>query len=172
MKYLTYFFIITLWWVPSIFAQEAKLTIIEIIAKDKWAVADGTHKNLPLIIRFRNEFHKNKPDISGHPHLIQVIWPYESDASGMPSENSSKQMEVFENRLVKAVETDGSAVLVAVITKSGTREWVFYSGSVDEFGNRLANMPQEKERYPIEITTEPDPEWSFLYSNILSGMKE
>lgn len=152
-------------------AQEAKMKISEIIRNDIWAVAEGMHENVPLTIRFRNEFQK-KPDVSEHPYLIQVTWSYVGGDSGMPDNLTNEKMGIFEDRLTNTVETDMSAVLAAVITNDGKREWVFYASDVQEFANRMTQMPQEKERYPIELTTEQDPEWKFLYGQILSGMSE
>jgi len=70
-------------------------------------------------------------------------------------------MEVFENRLVGALESDLSGLLANVITTNGYREWVLYTKSVDVFSERLHNMPQEKEPYPIQIEADHDPGWTY-----------
>lgn len=134
-----------------------------------WAIAEGKHNKLPLTIRFRNEL-QTRPDIVNHPHLIQITWAYDGLESGLPGNLINEQMSIFEDRLTSAVEHDASAVLVAVITNDGEREWSFYSSDVQEFANRLSNMPQAEEKYPIDMTTRNDPEWEFLYMGILAGM--
>ena len=155
--------------ITSISTAENKLTIQEIIKNDIWALAEGTDSSNATVIRFRSEF-GNKPNITGYPHLIQITWSYTSSSSGMPDKLASEKMSVFEDRLINAVEPDINAVLVAVRTNGGERVWVFYSSNVREFGNRLTQMPQEKERYPIGLTTKEDPEWSFFYNIILPGV--
>lgn len=146
-------------------------TILQIIKKDLWSIAEGEHKGKPLVIRYRGEFRK-KPDLSAYPRLVRVVWSFDANPSGMPSAAISQQMSVFEDRLVGAVESNQSSVLVAVITNSGQREWLFYTSDVAKFGQGLTDMPQEKERYPIIISSERDPTWNALYKNILSGLGE
>ena len=91
----------------------------------------------------------------------------EGRSGALPSDEQSAQMKVFEDRLCMAVERDAHAVLAAVLTFDGARQWVFYSGDVQELLARLGSMPQEAEPYPIELTTEEDPEWRYLHEQIL-----
>ncbi len=136
-----------------------------IIKNDQWAVAEEMHNDLLLIIRFRNEL---TPDsgIFNHSQLIRIYWDYTQHESGMPSTDESQSMEVFENRLVDALEADLSGVLSAVITTDGYREWVWYCLSTEVFAERLHNMPQEADPYPIEIETEKDPKWSYFFNQV------
>ena len=85
----------------------------------------------------------------------------------MPSPDDSEQMAEFENRFCDAVERDATAILTAVLTFDGARQWVFYTGDVQECGERLANMPQRDEPYPLELATEEDPGWQYLREQIL-----
>jgi hypothetical protein len=79
-------------------------------------------------------------------------------------------MEVFENRLVPALEGDALAALVAVLTFDGARQWVFYTSDVKACGGRLEAMPQERDPYPIELDAFADPEWGYLRDQILAGV--
>jgi len=142
----------------------------ELVKNGPWAISEGTHNNLPLMIRFRNNLSR-QADISKHPQLIQIYWDLEKSPSGMPSPIESEQMELFENRLEKALEKDLAGALVGVVTTNGYREWVYYVKSVEEFSERLHYMPQEKEPYPIEIQTEKDQSWDYFFNNIYTGKK-
>lgn len=102
--------------------------------------------------------------------LIRVTWSFEAEGAGMPSSAEADRMRVFENRLVAAVEGDLNSVLTAVITARGHRTWALYSRSVEEFSKALHSMPQEGERYPIEIDAQEDPEWSFLHDSVFAGL--
>ena len=144
-------------------------TIAQIVESDRWSVAEGTHAEKPLLVRFREGF-QSKPDVSAYPYLVRVVWSYDADASGMPDALQSDSMSLFEDRLITAVEPNYTAVLTAVITNAGQREWLFYTSSVPEFGRLLTEMPQEKERYPIDIASESDPEWAALHEDILGGV--
>ena len=140
-------------------------TLENIIKNDEWTVAEGTHKNLPLIIRYRNELN-SQLNLSNHPQLIQVYWEYADHSSGMPNDIDTKKMEVFENRLIEALESDLSGILTSVITTNGYREWVYYTTSVEAFSDKLHHMPQEKDPYPIEIETESDPKWNYYFKRV------
>lgn len=162
--------LVVLFIVPAAFSGKAMpSTIPSIVKNDLWSLAEGAHNDKPLVIRFREEF-RNKPDLSSYPRLVRVLWTYPADASGMPDSEASDQMGVFEDRLVAAVEPSQTAVLVAVLTNDGQREWLFYTSEVAEFGRRLSEMPQENDRYPIDLSTESDPAWSTFYDNILASV--
>lgn len=86
----------------------------------------------------------------------------------MPTPHDSQAMATFEDRLALAWEHDGHAYLAAILTLDGARQWVFYTSEVQECAQRLTDMPQEAEPYPLELTTELDPTWSWLHDQILS----
>lgn len=161
---------ILLSWFTASAESGEQMQLKTVVKRDAWTLSEGTHSGKPLLIRLRNELGSKKPNIKGYSNLITVTWTYDGGDSGMPDEKSSEAMKVFENRLISAVERDLSAVLSAVATNNNEREWFFYAKSVQEFGHRLTNMPQERERYPIIITTESDPNWS-LFFNFYNGAK-
>lgn len=145
--------------------------ISEAVARDMWAVAEGTHHGKPLLIRFRQEL-RSITDLTGYPLLLQITWPFaETDGTGLPDDPASSHMELFENRIAEAFERDCHAVLTAVITNDGSRQWLFYTSDIEECGRRLTDMPQERERYPIELTAEDDPCWTYLREKVLAGCK-
>ena len=135
---------------------------------DKWAGAEGqTSGGNAFVCRWRTPV-LGPPDIDGYHKVLKVIWAYaEVGAGDMPSSDDSEAMGVFEDRICEAFEHDGHAYLAAVLTFDGARQWVFYTADVPECGRRLANMPQEEERYPIELSAESDPTWSWLRENVL-----
>jgi len=143
--------------------------VAKIVLEDKWNGAEGTHNDKPLLIRFRPGF-RTVTDISGYCMRLDIVWPFtQPDQSGLPGPEELEALEEFENHLVAAYEHDCHAVLTAVITNDGARQWFFYTSDVDECGRRLSEMPQKEEPYPIELTAEEDPDWIFLRENILAG---
>ena len=60
-------------------------------------------------------------------------------------------------------------MLSVVLTCDGKREWVFHTADVPGFRTRLTDMPQEDERYPIELDRNDDPEWSYDASVVPSS---
>ena len=83
------------------------------------------------------------------------------DEYGLPSQQEAADLGTFEDRLLAAVENDESAWLVAVVTGRAEREFVFYLQQPALFLQGLTDMPQEQERYPLEIHSQEDPDWSY-----------
>lgn len=144
------------------------MEIIEIIQNNIWSAADGKHNDLPLKLRFRREV-MEKPDTSEYPKLVRLYWVYEGLDDGLPGNMDLEQMNIFENDISRMVEHDASAILVAVITNDGQREWIFYARDMQNFAERLMNLKQDN-YYPVELTSRSDPEWNFLYQELLIGL--
>lgn len=140
----------------------------EVQLEDRWSVGEGyTAGGLPFVCRWRTPV-LGPPDVDGYDRVLKVIWQYSDvDTGGMPTSEDSEAMATFENRLVLAWEYDGHAYLAAILTLDGARQWVFYTSDIQECAQRLTDMPQEAELYPLELTTESDPAWSWLHDQIL-----
>lgn len=144
------------------------MDIFEIIKNNLWASAEGKNNDLPLQLRFRNEL-LEKPDVSGYPKLVRLLWSYDGMDDGLPGNMVKEQMNIFEGEFTPIVEHDASAILVAVITNDGNREWIFYARDMQNFAERLMNMKQDT-HYPVELTSRSDPGWDFLYQQLLIGL--
>src|SRR5262245_41153998 len=144
--------------------------VARVLRHDHWAASDGFLDTGPYILRFRTPV--ILPGEGGlHQQQLLVLWAYADEGTGaMPDESTSDAMGVFENRLCAAWERDDLAFLAAVLTFDGARQWVFYTHDVAQCGQRLNDMPQEQDPYPIELTTEPDPGWSYLHERILKSV--
>lgn len=139
----------------------------DLLKKDCWAFAEIPTESGVALIRYRTPVLYGQ-DAQGYGHVLKIVWAYAPEGSGaMPTRELSALMEVFENRFCPAVEHDAHAVLTAVLTFDGARQWVFYTGDVQECGARLEAIPQETEPYPLELTTEEDPEWRYLHDHIM-----
>lgn len=147
-------------------------TVKEILDNDRWTAVEGHNGSSPFIIRYRAPVR-----ICGTMHdydqLLTVVWPYADENTGaLPTPDDSAQMAEFEDRFCEAVESDALAILTAVLTFDGARQWVYYTGDVAECGGRLNRMPQNADPYPIELTTEVDPEWKYLRERILARVPD
>jgi Family of unknown function (DUF695) len=104
-----------------------------------------------------------------HPHCVRVVWPYAPDGTGaLPDDRVSAALERFESRLVAAWESDHLAVLAAVLTFDGARQWAFYTSDVPRCAERLSGLPEDSAAYPIEIDAFADPDWAYLRSDLLA----
>jgi hypothetical protein len=140
---------------------------LRILRHDAWATSDGVVDPGPFLLRFRVPV-LERGQGGAYTRNLVVCWPYADDGTGaLPNDAELEAMAVFENRLCAAWESDGVAVLTAVLTFDGARQWVFYTRDVAECGRRIEAMPQEPDPYPIELTTTEDPEWNYLRDRIL-----
>ena len=71
---------------------------------------------------------------------------------------------------MEAVENDNHSILSMVLTGKGQREYVFHASNANGFLQRLTAMPQEKDRYPIEIKSFEDVDWDYVDS-VLGDIK-
>ena len=144
--------------------------IYEILKNDSWSGSHGETETGPYILRWRIPVLMSE-DLNKHINCLKVVWPYANKNSGaLPNKQDIEEMEVFENRLCNAWEHDGNAILAAVLTFDGARQWVFYTESIDKCGERICQMPQEEDPYPIEMTVEEDINLEYLHNVILSGV--
>ncbi len=90
---------------------------------------------------------------------VEVAWPYEGDASGMPGDELSRLMEQVQNALQEAFRKDPVAVLTGVFTGDNERTWVFYTLSTHIFGRKLNEALADLPLLPLKISAENDPEW-------------
>lgn len=133
-----------------------------------WVGAEAEREMRPLLITFR-EIPKTFPR-SRYPERLNIFWEMsEPDENGLPTEDEFNRIELFESRLVPAVEDDEHSILVGTVTCNGDREYIFHTADVSGFMERLTNMPQEEERYPITIQKSNDPTWSYFESTIPKG---
>ena len=135
---------------------------------DTWTLATGNDPVMPQLIRIRENL---APEVLvlTLPHLMRVSWSMlDETEAGLPSDKETKELEQFENELVPRVEAGGTCVLAAVITKSCKRHWYFYLSEANDFSERLHDVPQKKERYPIEITRQRNEGWHFFCELVAS----
>lgn len=140
----------------------------QLLEEDRWSMAQLGHPLGDATLRFRSRI-LGPLGVEEHGHRLSITWAYAPEGSGERlSAALGETMGRFEDHLCEAVEHDAHAVLVAVLTFDGARQWVLYTGDVAEVGKRLSVMPDlDGKPYPIELYTEPDPTWSFLRDELL-----
>ena len=145
--------------------------VLKLLSDDRWSAADGVTNSGAYIIRFRTPV-LEPTDTAGYDKLLTIVWPYADEGSGaLPTAADSEALSEFENRFCDAFEHDAHAVLTAVLTFDGARQWVVYTGDFQECGQRLGAMPQNEQPYPIELNARSDPEWNYLRDEILKRVQ-
>lgn len=128
-------------------------------AGDWWtAPADSESGNLIMVTGRRDvaRFRSN-PKFSTR---VEVTWPYEGDATGMPDEPTAKLMEEATEALQRAFDKDPVAVMTGIYTGDGQRNWIFYTLSLPIFGRKLNEALADMSVLPLDISAENDPDWA------------
>ena len=135
-----------------------------------WAVAQSTNNENPFFISFAEI--KDYIERTSFPHRLNIFWELrEPDpGSNLPSNQDHDETRIFEGRLVEAIEKEGHSILIMVLSGKGQKEYVIQTIDPNLFLKSLTNMPQEEERYPIEIIHNEDDTWDY-YDRVLSDIE-
>jgi hypothetical protein len=126
-----------------------------------WSVAEGQTDSYKFQVRYRR-FEKAFPR-THYPNRLNIFWNVSlPDQEGLATKEELEKLHSFENRLIDTVELDESAILAAVLTGRKEREFVFFAKDPKDFVRRLTEMPQENDRYPIQIHLDQDPSWEYF----------
>lgn len=128
---------------------------------DQWLLAEGMwHDNLPIIMRLRVDI----DDIVASqrfPVGYRITWAFQSPSDhGFPSPSDNDAMELFESRLIVAFESGGDAILVAVVTHAGERDYICYVSDPDAAHALFNEMFADEPVLPLGFVVAPDPEWA------------
>jgi len=140
--------------------------IENVINRDKWRVVERECDSGVTFLRYRYELSANN-DYGEYSKAFHVFWDFDKNEQGIPVDTSVlSRMELFENDIINALETDLSGVLVAVLTMNGYRQWLFCIKSEDAFFERLNSIPVNDEPHPLEIERERNNGWDYFFENI------
>ena len=90
---------------------------------------------------------------------VEVTWPYQGDATGMPDTPTSTLMEQVQDALNAVFAKDPVAVLTGIFTGDGERNWIFYTLSTHIFGKKINEALADFPLLPLNIYCENDPDW-------------
>jgi hypothetical protein len=69
-------------------------------------------------------------------------------------------MEQLEDLVNDCLESKSQSYLTAVVTCNGVREWQWYTKDPQEAVSLINSALSEIAPFPIQISAQPDPEWS------------
>lgn len=107
-------------------------TIENYLICEQWSGLSGVRESdsLPFVLRFRIPV-LEASEIKPYTKLVTVFWAYDKAHTGsMPDEKTGDEMAEFEQRLYEVWEKNSVAVLTAVLTFDGARQWVYYTKDV------------------------------------------
>lgn len=93
-----------------------------------------------------------------YPIRVDITWQYDGDNAEMPTEETSNQIESFEEALIPALERNNLALLAYLLTGEGERLWSFYTRNLEAFQSTLNESLAELPLFPLSFYAEEDPE--------------
>lgn len=125
-----------------------------------WSIANGLMTGgKPYILRFR-EFYPTITEQKKLSYLIEIIWNYHDDESGMPSRETYEKMLVFEDILNEQIDSLDTVIMVATVTGKGKKFWQFYVADIDSFMNEFNKIMDGREKLPLHFEMFQDEEWN------------
>ncbi len=132
----------------------------------KWTVAEGTRGDMPLIVRFREI--DEETQFVQFPHLVRISWTYTvANEYGLPDKQSDDRLYAFESVLITTFEAS-SAVLTAVMTNGGTRDFYLYVADLDAFIESFSGLGEGDQPYPVYLEVARD-EGGDFYLDLLNS---
>lgn len=101
---------------------------------------------------------------------VEVEWPYEPAAGGMPHETLGHELEAVVDALQSVLKADPVAVLTGVYTGNGSRTMVFYTLSLHIFQRKFNEALADFPALPLEFEAFEDPDW-VEYGSMLSQVR-
>lgn len=94
-----------------------------------------------------------------YPIRVDMSWSYESDPSGMPTDEVLAHIAELEETLLPALEKSNLALLAYQVTGEGKRIWSFYTRNLPAFETTLNDALDGLPLLPLEFYAEEDREY-------------
>lgn len=91
---------------------------------------------------------------------VEISWPYQGDASGMPDVPTSTLMEAVTDAINGVFKKDPVAIMTGIYTGDDERDWIIYTKNQHIFNRRLNEALAPFDLLPITLYAENDPEWN------------
>ncbi len=107
-----------------------------------------------------NVVYKDFGRIAGYEHQVGVAVPLRApEASGLPSAMENADLYGVEKLLCPEFEHQAQCLLVAIITTSGMREFVFYTRDPEWVRHRFEFVRKRVTTYEIQLMIQEDKRW-------------
>jgi len=138
---------------------------------NRWVLADGTLKDQPITIRYRDQV-QEQLESDQYQQCIQISWQAQEQdpETGYPSAAELEKIDAFNQKLMAAVETEQHGLLVMVLMCEGVNQWIMYSKDIKQVQQDLNTIPTDTGLYPIEVTSDEDPQWE-IFTQLRDAIK-
>lgn len=133
-------------------------------------MADGVAREGKFLLRFRAPVLRAN-ETAGYPTRVAVLWRYAAAGKGtLPMADVGETMGAFEDAVCLALEPDGLAVLAAVLTFDGARQWELYARDGGECTERIRAVATAQGAGSIDVVLSDDPEWAHVRGDLIGKL--
>jgi len=130
-----------------------------------WSVAEGHNNGRVMIVR-TNAGYREFGSLQGYEHQVGIAVPLlDAEATGLPSAAESAQLNEVEDAICSSLEEQAESLLVAIITTSRMREFVFYTREPERVKQRFEQLRNKITSHTIQLMIQSDPKWR-VYSQL------
>jgi len=112
-----------------------------------------------MIVR-SNTGYREFGSLPGYEHQVGIAVPLRApEPTGLPSPAENAELSEIEDVICDSLEHQAESLLVAVITTSGMREFVFYTRAPQELQQRFPQLRGRITSHEIQLMIQPDKTW-------------
>lgn len=127
---------------------------------DEWWTAPTVAENGRTVMVTGRDGVQEAMDSGKYTDRIEITWPYDGDASGMPEGDTARLMEEADNALRAALRKEKACILTGIYTGDGERNWIVYTKNPRIFNAVLNKALADLPLLPLRLYAEKDPEWA------------
>ena len=99
--------------------------------------------------------------VPGYEHQVGIsVLFHAPETTGLPSAEENAALTAIEDVICPALEEEAASLLVAVITTSGMREFVFYTRAPQEVRQRFEQFRNRIAGHQIQLMVQSDKKWA------------
>jgi hypothetical protein len=130
-----------------------------------WSVGEGQNNGKVMIVS-SNTGYREFGSLPGYEHQVGIAVPLRApESTGLPSPAEDAELGEIEEVICSSLQEQAESLLVAVITTSGMREFVFYTRAPEQLQQRFQQLRSRITSHQIQLMIQLDKAWG-IYAQL------
>jgi hypothetical protein len=139
--------------------RKKKLSSDRVPIEGPWSIAEGRNKGQVMFVR-SNAGYREFGSVEGYEYQVGIAVPLrKAETTGLPSPAEDALLGEIEDVICGSLEEQAESLLVAVITTSGMREFIFYTREPQRVRERFEQLRNRIKSHEIQLMIRPDSAW-------------
>lgn len=124
-----------------------------------WQIGQGQNDGRVMIVR-SNTGYREFGNVPGYDHQVGIAVPLHApEPTGLPSPAEDAELGTIEDAVCNSLQAHAESLLVAIITTSGIREFVFYTRAPQKVQERFEQLRNRMTSHDIQLMIQLDETW-------------